>query len=71
MSFFIIDKIVILDQSCRLPFNMAYEIDELAQFYFTRNKGIMERFHRKPKLMQQREYGFRNFENYRVHVLRC
>ncbi|MGQ3889082.1 transposase, partial [Legionella sp. CNM-1927-20] len=35
---------------------------------FTKNNGITEGFHRKMKLIQQRAYGFRNFENYRLRV---
>jgi hypothetical protein len=36
---------------------------------FVRNNGVTERFHRKMKLVQLRECGFRNFENYRLHVI--
>jgi len=35
---------------------------------FSKSNGITEGFHRKMKLIQRRAYGFRNFENYRVHV---
>lgn len=37
-------------------------------FRFTRSNGITEDFHRKMKLIQRREYGFKNFENYRLRV---
>ncbi|MGL5742571.1 MAG: transposase, partial [Legionella sp.] len=35
---------------------------------FSKSNGITEGFHRKMKLIQRRAYGFRKFENYRVHV---
>jgi len=35
---------------------------------FSRSNGITEGFYRSMKLIQQRAFGFRNFENYRRRV---
>jgi transposase len=43
--------------------------DEAARMWrFSKSNGVTEGFHRKMKLIQERAYGFINFENYRVRV---
>jgi hypothetical protein len=36
---------------------------------FAKSNGITEGSQRKMKLIQRRSYGFRNFQNYRLHVI--
>lgn len=44
--------------------------EEIARMWrFTRNNVITEGLHRKMKLIQRRDYGLRDFENYRLRVI--
>ena len=42
----------------------------IAMWRFTKSNGITEGFHTKMEMMTRRAFGFRNFENYRLRVLR-
>lgn len=46
----------------------SWKEEAARMFYFPKNNGITEGFHRKMKLIQRRAYGFRKFENYRLRV---
>ncbi|WP_309400817.1 transposase [Cerasicoccus maritimus] len=67
----LIDFIDELNQSNFEPMKtLAYWAEPIgAMWRFSRNNSITEGFHRKLKLMQRIAYGFRHFNNYRLHVI--
>jgi transposase len=58
-----------LPQLVQLGHTLACWSEEIvAMWRFTRNNRITEGFHNKMELINRQAYGFRNFENYRLHV---
>ena len=46
----------------------SWQVEIGRMWRFSRSNGITEGFHRAMKLIQRRDFGFRNFENYRRRV---